>query len=115
MRPVVSRDRWLFLVLGAGVAGLTLLPWYAVEDGFFSFDWRYGFPLAAEGAPAVLQALLHGKTWLLPLIAPLLAALAVASRPRADPLRARVLVAAGLAGLGYGLAQGFAIGPLPDG
>lgn len=99
----------------SGLAAFCVVPWYAIEDGFFSFDWRYGFPLAAEGAPALLQAVLHGKTWLLPLAAPFVAALAVSFRPRGETLRARVLVTAGLLGLVYGLAQGFAIGPLSAG
>ena len=90
------------------------MPWYAAEDGFFSFEWRYGFPLAADGAPALLQALQHGKTWLLPLAAPLVAAAFAATRPRGDVLRARVLVGAGLLGLLYGAAQGFLIGPLGE-
>lgn len=110
-RPPV---RWLYLWLAVGAAGLLLVPWYALEDGLFSFEWRYGFPLAPEGAPALLQALLHDKTWLLPLLAPLAAALAVAGRPRSDTLRSRVLVGAGLMGLAYGAAQGFLIGPLGE-
>ncbi len=101
--------------IACGAAAFLLVPWYANEDGFFSFEWRYGFPLAAEGAPAVLQALLHGKVWLLPLAAPLVAALLAALRRRGDALRSRVLVGAGLAGLVYGLGQGFAIGPLDEG
>ncbi|MBL8955619.1 MAG: iron ABC transporter permease [Myxococcaceae bacterium] len=106
--------RWLFVWLSVGAAGLALVPWYAVEDGFFSLEWRFGFPLAAEGAPALVQALLHGKAWLGPLVLPLVAAACVASRPRTDTLRSRVLVAAGVTGLVYGAAQGFVIGPLGE-
>jgi iron(III) transport system permease protein len=98
-----------------GAAAFVLLPWYAVEDGFFSFEWRFGYPLASEGAPALTQALLHGKTWLLPLAAPLAAALWVSFHPPGEQWRARVLVAAGALGITYGLAQGFAIGPLGPG
>ncbi len=115
LRSQRSPARWLYVWLGLGAAGLALLPWYAVEDGFFSLEWRFGFPLAAEGAPALVQALLHGKTWLLPLAAPLLVALAVAGRPPGDTLKSRVLVAAGVAGLAFGAAQGFLIGPLGEG
>ena len=42
--------------------------------------------------------------------APLLLPLAVARRPRADPVRGRVLLAAGAGGLGWMALQGFAIG-----
>ncbi len=114
-RSRASGHRWLFAWLALGAAGFCLLPWYAVEDGFFSFDWRFGFPLAPEGAPALVQATLNGKTWLWPLTVPWTAALLAALRPRGDALRARVLVLAGVGGILYGLAQGFLIGPLGPG
>jgi iron(III) transport system permease protein len=60
----------------------------------------------------VLQAATLGKWWLWPLLLPLLIPLAVASRPRGDLLRARVLLWSGGAGLALGLVQGFSIGPL---
>jgi iron(III) transport system permease protein len=109
-----ARD-WLWWWIGLGAAGLLVLPWYAVEDGFFSFEWRFGFPLAEEGAPALLQAAMHGKTWLWPLLVPLAIALVAALRPRGDALRTRLLIAAGALGLLYVLAQGFLIGPLGPG
>lgn len=112
MGTAPNRPIWPWIWLACGVAGFALFPWYAVEDGFFSFEWRFGFPLAAESAPAVLQAALHGKAWLWPLAVPLLAPLAVLARPRGDPLRAQVLLWSGAAGLALGIAQGFAFGPL---
>ena len=39
---------WLWLACGA--LGFFVVPWSAVEDGFFSFEWRFDFPFGAESA-----------------------------------------------------------------
>lgn len=93
------------------MAGYVVLPWYVIEDGFWSFLWLAdGWPFDGDYAPGLLQATLHGKSWLAPVIIPLLAPLAVLGRRRSDPVLGMVLIAAGLGGLAYLLAQGFAIG-----
>jgi iron(III) transport system permease protein len=91
-------------IVGLGLCGFVVLPWYAIEEGVFATEWLVDYPLDRELAPALLQASLHGRWWLLPLLGALVAPL-VAPRPRA-------LVAAGLAGLGWVMVQGLAIGPL---
>lgn len=97
--------------LAVGVVGYTVLPWYAIEDGFWSFVWVVdGWPLDRDYAPGLLQAALHGKVWLAPIGVLLLAPLGVLGRPRDDPILAAVLTAVGVAGLTYILLQGFAIG-----
>ena len=94
-----------------GVFGYAVLPWYAIDgDGFFNFGWLRGYPLGAAAAPALLQGALHHRPWLLPLLPLLLLPLAVARRGRGDPVRARVLLAAGVAGMAWLGLQGFAIG-----
>lgn len=91
-------------LVGLGLFGFAILPWYAIEEGLFSTEWLVDYPLDRELAPALLQALLHGRLWLLPVLPALVAPL-FSARPR-------VLVASGLAGLAWVVAQGFAIGPL---
>ncbi len=103
--------RTILIWLAVGMAGYVVLPWYVIEDGFWSFLWLVdGWPLDGDYAPGILQSTLHGKLWLAPVAVPLLAPLAVLGRERSDPVLARVLIATGVAGLAYLLLQGFAIG-----
>ncbi len=89
---------WIALTL----QGLLLLPWYALPAGGLG-DWRWlaGYPDQAS-APAWLLALQHGRLWLWPLLLPPLFAWFGQQRPP-------WLIAAGIAGLAYLFAQGFAI------
>lgn len=105
---LMNRPAAFWLAVGWG--GFALLPWYGVEDGFWSFTWLSEYPPGADNAPGLLQVLLVGRWWLAPLALPLAAPLAVLWRRRADPLFAAVLLAAGSLGAFYLLAQGFAIG-----
>ena len=51
------------------LAGVTLFPWYMLQDGFWSFQWLSGYPMSPEQAPA-LFLLLQGKNlWLAPVVA----------------------------------------------
>ena len=104
----MNRPAALWLAVGWG--GFALLPWYGVEDGFWSFAWLSEYPAGADVAPAVLQILAVGRWWLAPLVLGLAAPLAVLWRRRTDPLFSTVLLAAGSFGTVCLLAQGFAIG-----
>ena len=92
--------------LVAGLLAYLLLPWYALEDGLLSAGWLAD-RLGEEAAPALSQALRHGRVWLLA-VAPflLLPWLAAGSRGR---FAAIILVGSGALGLAVLLAQGFAI------
>jgi len=104
-------DRNIRLWLLVGWIGYLILPWYGVDDGFWSFEWLLeDWPLDDDAAPALLQVLLHGKWWLAPLVLPLAAPLLLIGRRRSDPAFATILIAIGILGLGCVLAQGFAIG-----
>jgi iron(III) transport system permease protein len=94
----------------AGVAGFCFLPWYLVEEGLLSSRWLKGYPGDPATAPALLQALRHGRPWLWPLLVLLLVPLAVRGRHPTDPGRARVLLAAGGGGMVWLVLQGLAIG-----
>jgi iron(III) transport system permease protein len=104
-------NRALGLCLAVGWIGFLILPWYAIEDGFWSLAWLAdGYPADSDYAPALLQALWHGKIWLLPIALPLLPPLALLGRRRGDPGFGQILIACGALGLAYLLVQGFAIG-----
>jgi len=103
-------QRTLLLWLAVGAAGFLLVPWYSVQDSLLGIGWIKNFA-AKDNAPAVLQALRHGRTWLLPL-GLLLAAIAPLLRAGIDRRRrANALIALGAAGFVYLALQGFAIGP----
>ena len=95
----------------ATVIGVALLPWYAIEDGFWAVKWLLGgYPLAIESAPALFLWLKGTNLWLLPVALSGLAALvAVLRRPPAATL-GRLLVLLGGLGLAYLLTQGFLFG-----
>ncbi len=94
-----------------GWAGFLILPWYAVDGGFWSLEWLLdGYPTDAAYAPALAQVLLHGKIWLAPVALLLLPPLGLLRRTRSEPGYGPVLIACGATGLAYLLFQGFAIG-----
>ena len=103
-------NKTVALWLAVGWAGYAVLPWYAIDDGFFGFAWFDGFPTNIAPAPAILQVMDHGRAWLLPIGLALVAPLAVLWRGGAKPWAATVLMTAGGFGLAYIVAQGFAIG-----
>lgn len=93
-----------------GWIGLLLLPWYGVED-FWTFEWLVdGYPWDSDYAPLIFLVGQGEKLWLAPLLLPLAAAPMALRLPKISPLYARMLVAAGAAGLAWLIAQGFGIG-----
>ncbi|MBU1295029.1 MAG: iron ABC transporter permease, partial [Gammaproteobacteria bacterium] len=98
---------WLLL----GWIGFLLMPWYLLEDGFWSFVWLTdGYPTDLYYAPAILQGILGDKLWLLPLALPLIAPLRLISLTKSDPRYSRYLIYSGAFGLIYMMGQGFTIG-----
>ena len=98
------------LTLGA-LIGLALLPWYAIEDGFWSARWLLaGYPFASASAPALFLWLKGNNLWLLPVaVLALCAGLTALCRPSAA-LLGRVLTVLGALGIAYMLLQGFLFG-----
>lgn len=95
----------------AGWVGLLVLPWYGIEDGFFTFEWLSdGYPMDTDYAPAAFLLAQGEKLWLLPLVAPLIAGLFALGRPKSDPLFSKILIISGAFGFFWLLAQGFGIG-----
>src|SRR5262245_140563 len=65
------QDRTLVGLFTAGAIGLIVLPWYALDGGFWTFGWLAAYPDAAT-APAVILAAAHERPWLWPLFLALL-------------------------------------------
>jgi iron(III) transport system permease protein len=98
--------------LAVGLAGFCLVPWYIQPEPVFGFAWVRAAASPAA-APALLQAALHGRIALWPLLAALLACSALLATGGPRRLRANVLVALGVFGLAWLAAEGFAIGGQP--
>ncbi len=98
---------WLLL----GWVGYLLVPWYLLEDGFWSFYWLIdGYPLDPDYGPAILQGWVAERNWLYPLLIFLVLPLAALPLEKSDSRYSRILILAGGGGLSYLLLQGFAIG-----
>ena len=84
------------------LASLALLPWYALEDGFWSLKWLLaGYPLAQESAPALFLWLKGEKLWLLPVAVLALAALVTTLRRPSAAMLGRLLSVLGVLGMAY--------------
>lgn len=103
-------NRTVALWLAVGWVGFAVLPWYAIDDGFWSLEWLDGYPYDIDDAPGIVQVLRHGRWWLAPIGLALAVPVAVLWRRKTDRWFVAVLRAAGLFGLAYTLIQGFAIG-----
>ena len=59
------------LWLAVGILGSLFLPWYGIEDGFFSFEWiTDDYLFDSDYAPLFWQLAIGEKPWLSPLIIP---------------------------------------------
>jgi iron(III) transport system permease protein len=97
-------------------AGLTVMPWYALQSSLFELKWLSSFS-SKDHAPALLQIANFSKTWLVLLPVLLLAAAGLFARPvnaataaeGAVRTWAKMVTFIGAAGVLYVIAQGFAI------
>ncbi|HTN97710.1 MAG TPA: iron ABC transporter permease [Nordella sp.] len=105
MPALTRQSRHILLVVLAAWFGLVALPWYGVAGGFWSFGWLIA-PTEAGNASGLVQALLHGRSWLWPL--PVLLIIVLIDVLRGP--RAGVITWCGGLGFAYLLLQGFAIG-----
>lgn len=112
--PSSRGQRILAAWLAAGAAGFALVPWYATPGSALSLRWLAG-PASRDHAPALLQVLLHGKTWLAWGGVLLVACVPFLSRRFAERLPGNSLILAGALGLAWLFGQGFAIATGPDG
>ncbi|WP_374669414.1 ABC transporter permease [Ramlibacter sp.] len=107
--PARSRpDAPLWAWLAVGALGYLALPWYAIQDanGLTRVAGVFGDPVTANG---LVQALVHGRAWLLAGVLGL--ALAAVGTLQGPGRRQAMLLLAGAAlGVGGLAASGFAIG-----
>ncbi len=93
-----------------GLFAIALLPWYMLQDGFFSFAWLSGYPFEAESAPLLSLIFQGQKVWLVPLAAIFCGLLLTVLIPLRERQRGEWVFWLSTAGLVYALVQGFAIG-----
>ncbi len=95
----------------AGLLGVVVVPWYAIEDGFWNFEWVFdGYPFDSDYAPLLFLFLEGEAPWLWPAAAFLAASTYALRRDKIDPAYAITLLLAGGGGFAYVLLQGFTIG-----
>jgi len=111
---VSPRQRLLAAWLAAGTAGFVLVPWYALPGSALSLRWLAD-PAGRDHAPALLQVLLHGRTWLAWGGLLLAASVPLLARRFAGQLPGNALILAGALGLAWLFGQGFAISTGPGG
>lgn len=91
-------------------ASVVLLPWYLLQDGFWSTTWLAGYPRQAEQAPALFLLLQGRQPWLWPVLILALVGMAATCIPMSRVRRGQALLGIGAAGLGYLVLQGYALG-----
>ena len=98
----------VYLWIIIGLVGTFLLPWYAVEDGFWTFSWIATFT-DSMAAPAVFQVLLHQRWWLIPPVLLVFATLPIVAFVKQPRVVTLALVSIGVMGLLLTIGQGFFI------
>ncbi|MCV0425070.1 MAG: iron ABC transporter permease [Roseibium sp.] len=100
--------RTLGIWLIVGLVGACLVPWYLTNGGLLSLNWIGGSG-TPENNPILLLALIHGKLWLLPVVAgfPIIATLLVLRITPAK--RAKLISIIALSVLVYVAVQGFLV------
>lgn len=94
-----------------GLLGVVAMPWYAIEDGFWNFEWLLdGYPFDSDYAPLLFLIFQGEAIWLWPTAAFLAASSYALRCDKIDPAYAITLLLAGGGGFAYVLLQGFTIG-----
>ncbi|MCP4318710.1 MAG: iron ABC transporter permease [Hyphomicrobiales bacterium] len=114
MKPATQKktaQSTLLTWLIVGWAGFCLVPWYGMEDGFFSFDWlSWGYLFDTDTAPGLFLVFQGEKLWLAPLMVFLAAPIYAVGKARTDASYSKILIICGALGFGWLIAQGFGIG-----
>ena len=92
-----------------GCVGYFILPWYVVDDGFFSIEFFQYYSLEDYG-PAIILFFLDDKIWLLPLLFFLLVPVVFFFKKTNNSIYSNLFIFIGLLGLIYFFFQGFSIG-----
>ncbi len=102
MRKIVIG--WILI----GSLGVFILPWYMINDGFFSFSWLFEYELENYG-PSIFFALSE-KKWLLPLVGPLIFPIILLFFKSSRRTYSNIFLISGILGFVYFFLQGYAIG-----
>ena len=94
----------------AGLLAAVVLPWYALQEGLDSGVWLSGLWSSEDYASGLGQILAQGKWWLAPVLAALVACLAVALLPLERERQGTLLLLASGIGLVLFVAQALGIG-----
>ena len=99
------------LWLAVGIFGSFFLPWYGIEDGFFSLEWMTNdYLFDTDYAPLFWLLFMGEKLWLAPLILTfMITGLALFAKD-GSKLRTHLFLFGGGMGLFWLMAQGLAIG-----
>lgn len=99
------------LWLAVGLLGSLLLPWYGIDDGFFSFEWMVSdYLFDTDYAPLFWLLVMGEKSWLAPLFLPFLISGLAVLMPDGSRLKTHLFLIGGGLGLFWLMAQGLAIG-----
>jgi len=99
------------LWLAVGFLGCLLLPWYGIEDGFFSFEWMVSdYLFDSDYAPLFWHLFMGEKLWLAPLIMPFIISGLALFAPNDSKLKTYLFLIGGGVGLFWLFAQGLSIG-----
>ena len=99
------------LWLAVGLLASLLLPWYGIEDGFFSFEWMVSdYLFDTDYAPLFWLLVMGEKSWLAPLLLPFLISGLAVLMPDGSRLKTHLFLIGGGLGLFWLMAQGLAIG-----
>ena len=95
---------WLLI----GSLGYFILPWYLINDGFFSFSWLLEYELEEFGSGFYFG--LTEKKWLLPLIGPLIFPFLLLFFKSNRRIYSNIFLYSGIIGFLYFFLQGYVIG-----
>ncbi len=106
-----TTDKVTAMWIAVGFVGFFLLPWYAIEDGFWSFGWLFdGYPFDTSYAPGIVQIFAADRIWLAPVALFLISAPVALRHDKTEMIYGAILFWVGAGGLVWVLLQGFAIG-----
>ncbi|WP_407075365.1 ABC transporter permease [Reyranella sp.] len=94
----------------AGLLAAVLLPWYALQEGLVSGVWLSGLWSSEDYASGLAQFVSHGKWWLAPVLAALVACTVVCLAPLPRERRGTLLLIVSGAGVVLFAAGSLSIG-----
>jgi len=99
----------VYSVLVLGIIAFAILPWYRIEEGFYSFSWLGSFLGQGDLQPGLMQVFSQGRWWLfIPFVLLLLGFPIMLLKP--VERTARLILILGIIGFLFIAIQSFAVG-----